>query len=69
MSSFPDPPLMAQKPDLTRLLEQHQESRRRIESLGLLRLTPGLRRLMWGLRLYVLAMLILLVINVIATLH
>ncbi|PSR30794.1 MAG: hypothetical protein C7B43_04820 [Sulfobacillus benefaciens] len=69
MPSYHDSQLNSQKPEITKLLEQHQESRRRIESLGLVRLTPGLKWLMWGLRFYVVGMVILVVINVMATLH
>jgi hypothetical protein len=53
----------------TFLLEEHQKAREQVGHLGLRRLNPGLRVLIWALRLYVLFMAVVVAVNVAQTLH
>ncbi|CAB1128245.1 protein of unknown function [Candidatus Hydrogenisulfobacillus filiaventi] len=46
------------------LLGEHRASRERIARLGLRPLGPGLRALIWALRVYVLLMVVLTVVSV-----
>ncbi|OLZ10999.1 hypothetical protein [Sulfobacillus thermosulfidooxidans] len=51
------------------LLEDHNKARQHIEELGLLPLSPALKGTIWGLRLYVLFMIVVVVMNIIQNLH
>lgn len=50
-------------------LTEYRSSLAAIERLGLKTLSPGLRILIWALRVYVLFMVVVVVINVLHTLH
>jgi hypothetical protein len=50
-------------------LNDYRSSLQAIDELGLLAMSPALKGLIWGLRLYVLFMVGVVVINVIQTLH
>jgi len=53
----------------TLLLEEHRETREHMAHLGLRRLNPALRVLIWALRIYVLFMVVVVAVNVAQTLH
>lgn len=48
---------------------EYRESTAQIEGLGLRMLGNGLKGLIWGLRVYVLLMIIVVSVNVVQTLH
>ncbi|MCY0878073.1 MAG: hypothetical protein OWU84_03895 [Firmicutes bacterium] len=50
-------------------LAEHQASVQHVERLGLKGLTPGLKLLIWGLRIYVLFMAVVVIVNVVQTVH
>ncbi|MCY0900137.1 MAG: hypothetical protein OWU33_14655 [Firmicutes bacterium] len=50
-------------------LAEHYESVRHLETLGLKPLSSGLTVLIWGLRLYVLFMAVVVIVNVVQTVH
>lgn len=50
-------------------LSEYRTSLASIEKLGLKQLSPGLKILIWALRGYVLFMVVVVIINVIQTLH
>ncbi len=50
-------------------LAEHRMSQIQVEQLGLLKLSPALKGLMWLLRLYVLFMVTVVVVNVIQQMH
>ncbi|WP_053961189.1 hypothetical protein [Sulfobacillus thermosulfidooxidans] len=54
---------------IDRLLEDHNKARQHIEELGLLPLSPALKGTIWGLRIYVLFMIVVVVMNVIQNMH
>lgn len=51
--------------DVEQLLQEHYEAQERIHRLGLRPLSPGLKALMWTLRIYVILMIVAVVVNVI----
>jgi hypothetical protein len=59
-----DPPSLIQN-----ILAEHLASRSRVRQLGRRRLSPGLKGLIWFLRLYVLFMVAVMTVNVLQTLH
>lgn len=48
---------------------EYRESSSRIEGLGLRPLGTGLKSLIWGLRVYVLFMVVVVILNIVQTLH
>lgn len=48
---------------------EYRESSSHIEGLGLRPLGTGLKSLIWGLRLYVLFMVVVVILNIVQTLH
>ena len=48
---------------------EYRDSSSHIEGLGLRPLGIGLKSLIWGLRLYVLFMVVVVVLNIVQTLH
>jgi hypothetical protein len=50
--------------DIEQLLQEHQETQKRIHELGVRPLSPALKALMWTLRIYVILMIIAVVVNV-----
>ncbi|PSR23502.1 MAG: hypothetical protein C7B45_02895 [Sulfobacillus acidophilus] len=50
-------------------LNEYRSSLHAVEQLDLLKMGPGLKSLIWGLRIYVLFMVGVVVINTIQTLH
>lgn len=70
MLSAPIGPEPAQAdPDLEEALQEYQAALAHIQGLGIKPLSPSLKALIWGLRLYVVFMAIVVVFNVIQTLH
>ncbi len=51
------------------VLQDHLRTREHIEKLGLLPLSPILKGTMWGLRIYVLFMICVVVINIVKQMH
>lgn len=52
-----------------RLLQEHEESYRKTNSLTLRKLSPGLKATIWFLRVYVLFMIVVAVIQVVHAMH
>jgi len=61
--------LDAQKPWVDEVLAEHRASQVQINQLGLLKLSPGLKGLMWLLRLYVIFMVVVVIVNVFQQIH
>lgn len=51
------------------LLHEHEESYRKTNNLTLRKLSPGLKALIWFLRVYVLFMIVVAVIQVVHSIH
>lgn len=61
---------LQQNPELvSELLQEHKQNMKQTSQLGLRRLGPGLKITIWSLRLYVLFMLIVVIMNIMQTLH
>jgi hypothetical protein len=61
---------LAQQPEKIReLLKEHAESEEKTKALTLRKLGPGLKITIWLLRIYVIFMAVVVVINVIQTVH
>ncbi|POB11253.1 hypothetical protein [Sulfobacillus sp. hq2] len=60
-----------QVPDLSleELLADHESAREKVEKLGRLPLSPTLKVIIWGLRVYVLFMVVVVVINAFEITH
>jgi hypothetical protein len=50
-------------------LQEHEESQNKTKHLGERKLGPGLKIFLWGLRLYVVFMVVVVVINVSRSIH
>ncbi|MCL5065410.1 MAG: hypothetical protein M1600_10135 [Firmicutes bacterium] len=61
--------LDAQKIWVDEVLAEHRASQVQIEQLGLLKLSTGLKGLMWLLRLYVIFMVVVVIVNVFQQTH
>ncbi len=58
------------KPQLVQnVLQEHKESQKRMQHLSERKLGPGLKIFLWGLRLYVVFMVGIVVINVCQSIH
>ncbi|NMP22871.1 hypothetical protein HIJ39_10975 [Sulfobacillus sp. DSM 109850] len=66
-------PSAIERVDDTELFEaavaEYRESAAHIEGLSLRPLGSGLKSLIWGLRLYVLFMVVVVILNIVQTLH
>ena len=61
---------LTSKPQLVQqVLCEYEESHSKVEHLTLRKLTPGLKITIWGLRFYVVFMIVVVFINVFHTLH
>ncbi len=52
-----------------KVLQEHKESQNKTAHLGERKLCPGLKIFLWGLRLYVVFMVVVVVINVSQAIH
>lgn len=61
----------AQGADLSieELLADHETARDKVEHLGRLRLSPTLKAIIWGLRIYVLFMVVVVIVNAFELTH
>ena len=58
------------KPQLVKnILQEHKECQHKTERLGERKLGPGLKIFLWGLRLYVIFMIVIVVINISQSIH
>lgn len=63
-------PELTENPELVHsLLQEHEDSYRKTNNLTLRPLGPGLKAMIWFLRLYVLFMIVVSVIQVVRTMH
>ncbi|QSO53117.1 hypothetical protein JZ785_04285 [Alicyclobacillus curvatus] len=61
---------LKEKPEVVhRLLHEHEESYRKTNNLTLRKLSPGLKAMIWFLRVYVLFMIVVAVIQVVHSIH
>jgi len=51
------------------ILQEHEETQQRLQHLSERKLGPGLKIFLWGLRLYVVFMVVIVVINVSQSIH